>query len=122
MKDFITSEIKNENAVLVGLITPEQSEEKVNEYLDELAFLAETAGLVPGKRYVQRLDMPNAVTFVGTGKLQEISEYVLDEDNQVGVVIFDDELSAKQIRNIEKELKLRILDRTSLILDIFAMR
>jgi len=74
MKDFITSEIKNENAVLVGLITPEQSEEKVNEYLDELAFLAETAGLVPGKRYVQRLDMPNAVTFVGTGKLQEISE------------------------------------------------
>ncbi|HBC37310.1 MAG TPA: GTPase HflX, partial [Porphyromonadaceae bacterium] len=76
MKDFITSEIKNENAVLVGLITPEQSEEKVNEYLDELAFLAETAGLVPGKRYVQRLDMPNAVTFVGTGKLQEISEYV----------------------------------------------
>ena len=122
MKDFITSEIKNENAVLVGLITPEQSEEKVNEYLDELAFLAETAGLVPSKRYVQRLDMPNAVTFVGTGKLQEISEYVLDEDNQVGVVIFDDELSAKQIRNIEKELKLRILDRTSLILDIFAMR
>lgn len=122
MKDFITSEIKNENAVLVGLITPEQSEEKVNDYLDELAFLAETAGLVPGKRYVQRLDMPNAVTFVGTGKLQEISEYVLDEDNQVGVVIFDDELSAKQIRNIEKELKIRILDRTSLILDIFAMR
>ena len=122
MKDFITSEIKNENAVLVGLITPEQSEEKVNEYLDELAFLAETAGLAPGKRYVQRLDMPNAVTFVGTGKLREISEYVLDEDNQVGVVIFDDELSAKQIRNIEKELKLRILDRTSLILDIFAMR
>jgi len=122
MKDFITSEIKNENAVLVGLITPEQSEEKVNEYLDELAFLAETAGLVPGKRYVQRLDMPNAVTFVGTGKLQEISEYVLDEDNQVGVVIFDDELSAKQIRNIEKELKIRILDRTSLSLDIFAMR
>lgn len=122
MKDFITSEIKNENAVLVGLITPEQSEEKVNEYLDELAFLAETAGLVPGKRYVQRLDMPNAVTFVGTGKLREISEYVLDEDNRVGVVIFDDELSAKQIRNIEKELKLRILDRTSLILDIFAMR
>lgn len=122
MKDFITSEIKNENAVLVGLITPEQSEEKVNEFLDELAFLAETAGLVPGKRYVQRLDMPNPVTFVGTGKLQEIAEYVLDEDNQVGVVIFDDELSAKQIRNIEKELKLRILDRTSLILDIFAMR
>ena len=122
MKDFITSEIKNENAVLVGLITPDQNEETVNEYLDELAFLAETAGLVPDKRFVQRLDMPNSVTFVGTGKLQEIAEYVLDEDNEVGVVIFDDELSAKQIRNIEKELKLRILDRTSLILDIFAMR
>ncbi|SFU59931.1 GTP-binding protein HflX [Porphyromonadaceae bacterium KHP3R9] len=122
MKDFITSEIKNENAVLVGLITPDQGEEKVNEYLDELAFLAETAGLYPGKRFVQRLEMPNSVTFVGTGKLKEIAEYVLDEDNRVGVVIFDDELSAKQIRNIEKELKLRILDRTSLILDIFAMR
>ena len=122
MKDFITSEIKNENAVLVGLITPEQNEEKVNEYPDELAFLAETAGLVPDKRFVQRLDMPNSVTFVGTGKLQEIAEYVQDEDNEIGVVIFDDELSAKQIRNIEKELKLRILDRTSLILDIFAMR
>src|SRR5690554_1203259 len=122
MKDFITSEIKNENAVLVGLITPDQGEEKVNEYLDELAFLAETAGLYPGKRFVQRLEMPNSVTFVGTGKLKEIAEYVLDEDNRVGVVIFDDELSAKQIRNIEKEPKLRILDRTSLILDIFAMR
>lgn len=122
MKDFITSEIKNTNAVLVGLITPEQNEEKVTEYLDELAFLAQTAGLVPEKRFVQRLDMPNSVTFVGTGKLNEIAEYVGDEDNEVGVVIFDDELSAKQIRNIEKELKLRILDRTSLILDIFAMR
>ncbi len=122
MKDFVTSEIKNVNAVLVGLITPEQSEETVNEFLDELAFLAETAGLIPNKRFVQRLDMPNMVTFVGTGKLQEIAEYVLDEDNEVGVVIFDDELSARQIRNIEKELKIRILDRTSLILDIFAMR
>lgn len=122
MKDFVTNEIKNVNAVLVGLITPEQREETVNEFLDELAFLAETAGLIPGKRFVQRLDMPNTVTFVGTGKLQEIAEYVLDEDNEVGVVIFDDELSARQIRNIEKELKIRILDRTSLILDIFAMR
>lgn len=122
MKDFVTSEIKNENAVLVGLITPDQNEETVNEYLDELAFLAETAGLIPDKRFVQRLDIPNTATFVGAGKLQEIAEYVLDEDNEVGVVIFDDELSARQIRNIEKELKLRILDRTSLILDIFAMR
>lgn len=122
MKDFVTSEIKNVNAVLVGLITQEESEEKVNEYLDELAFLAETAGLVPNERFVQRLDTPNTATFVGTGKLQEIAEYVQDEDNEIGVVIFDDELSARQIRNIEKELKMRILDRTSLILDIFAMR
>lgn len=122
MKDFVTSEIKNEKAVLVGLITPEQNEEKVNEYLDELAFLAETAGLVPDKRYVQRLDMANSVTFVGTGKLEEIRDFVTDEENEIGVVIFDDELSARQIRNIERELKLRILDRTSLILDIFAMR
>lgn len=122
MKDFVTSEIKNVNAVLVGLITQEESEEKVNEYLDELAFLAETAGLVPNERFVQRLDTPNTATFVGTGKLQEIAEYVLDEENEIGVVIFDDELSARQIRNIEKELKMRILDRTSLILDIFAMR
>ena len=122
MKDFIKSEIESAKAVLVGLITPEQNEETVNEYLDELAFLAETAGLIPEKRFVQRLDMANSVTFVGTGKLQEIKSYVQDEDNEVGVVIFDDELSARQIRNIEKEFDLRILDRTSLILDIFAMR
>ena len=122
MKDLILTELKSENAVLIGLITPEQNEERVNEYLDELDFLAETAGIIPGKRFVQRLDMPNSVTFVGTGKLQEIKEYVEDEDNDIGVAIFDDELSAKQIRNIEKELKIRILDRTSLILDIFAMR
>ena len=81
MKDFITYEIKKEAAVLVGLITPEQNEEKVNEYLDELAFLAETAGLVPDKRFVQRLGMPNTVTFVGKGKLEEIEEYVKDEEN-----------------------------------------
>src|SRR5690554_2776176 len=122
MKDFITYEIKKEAAVLVGLLTPEQNEEKVNEYLDELAFLAETAGLVPDKRFVQRLGMPNTVTFVGKGKLEEIEEYVKDEENEVGAVIFDDELSARQIRNIEKVLKIRIMDRTSLILDIFAMR
>lgn len=122
MKDLILTEIKSENAVLVGLITPEQNEEQVNEYLDELAFLAETAGIIPGKRFVQRLEMPNSVTFVGTGKLQEIKDYVQDEDNKIGLVIFDDELSAKQIRNIEKELGIKIMDRTSLILDIFAMR
>lgn len=122
MKDFITQEIKFENAILVGLITPDQNEEKIKEYLDELAFLAETAGLKPVKRFVQRLDYPNTATFVGKGKLEEIQEVVMDEDNEIGVVIFDDELSARQLRNIEKSLKLRIMDRTSLILDIFAMR
>jgi len=122
MKDFITNEIKNQTAVLVGLITPEQNDEKVQEYLDELAFLAETAGLIPGKRFVQRLEMPNALTFVGKGKLEEIEAYVKEEENEIGVVIFDDELSAKQLRNIEKVLMIRIMDRTSLILDIFAMR
>lgn len=122
MKDFVAQDIKSEKAVLVGLITPDQSEEKVKEYLDELAFLAETAGLIPVKRYVQKLDMPNTATFVGKGKLEEIEAFVIDEENEIGVVIFDDELSARQIRNIEKVLKIRIMDRTSLILDIFAMR
>jgi len=120
MKDFIISESKNEQAVLVGLITQQQSEEQVKEYLDELAFLAETAGIIPAKNFTQKLDKPNPVTFVGTGKLQEIKQYM--EDNEIGLVIFDDELSPKQIRNIEKELQVKILDRTSLILDIFAMR
>jgi len=122
MIDFILNDIKNKNAVLVGVITQHQNEEKVAEYLDELDFLADTAGLIPTKRFVQKLEYPNPVTFVGTGKLQEIKEFVKDEENQIGVVIFDDELSPKQIRNIEKELGIRILDRTSLILDIFAMR
>lgn len=120
MKDFIISEIKNEQAALVGLITHEQNEEQIKEYLDELAFLAETAGIEPVKFFTQKLDYPNPVTFVGTGKLAEIKQYVAD--NEIGVVIFDDELSPKQIRNIEKELGVKILDRTSLILDIFAMR
>ena len=86
MKDFVTNEIKNANAILVGLITPDQNEERVNEYLDELAFLAETAGLIPTKRFVQRLEMPNSVTFVGTGKLQEIRDFVKDEENEVGEI------------------------------------
>lgn len=120
MKDFIISESKNEKAILVGIITQEQTEEQVKEYLDELAFLAETAGIIPEKNFTQKLDHANPVTFVGTGKLQEIKQYM--EDNEIGVVIFDDELSPKQIRNIEKELQIKILDRTSLILDIFAMR
>ena len=120
MKEFIISEAQTEKAVLVGLITPNQNEQKIKEYLDELAFLADTAGVEPVKMFYQRLDYANPVTFVGTGKLQEIKEYVIE--NEIGVVIFDDELSPKQLRNIEKELKVMILDRTSLILDIFAKR
>lgn len=120
MKDFIISESKNEQAILVGLITQYQTEEQVKEYLDELAFLAETAGIEPVKSFTQKLEYANPVTFVGTGKLQEIKQYM--EDHEIGLVIFDDELSPKQIRNIEKELQVKILDRTSLILDIFAMR
>lgn len=120
MKDFIISESKNERAVLVGLITSQQTAEQVQEYLDELAFLAETAGFVPDKRFVQKLDVSNSITFVGTGKLQEIKSYV--EEEEIGIIIFDDELSPRQIKNIEKTLEIKILDRTSLILDIFAMR
>ena len=125
MKEFIKTEVKAETAILVGLITKEQSERKTNEYLDELEFLAETAGAVTVKRFTQRLDGPSSVTYVGKGKLEEIRAYILAEgeaEREVGMVIFDDELSAKQLRNIEKELGVKILDRTSLILDIFAMR
>ena len=125
MKEFIKTEVKAETAILVGLITKEQSERKTNEYLDELEFLAETAGAVTVKRFTQRLDGPSSVTYVGKGKLEEIRAYILAEEEaerEVGMVIFDDELSAKQLRNIEKELGVKILDRTSLILDIFAMR
>ena len=125
MKEFGISEAKAETAVLVGLITKEQDEEKTKEYLDELEFLADTAGAVTIKRFTQKVNGPNTVTYVGKGKLEEIKQYIADEEDQdreVGMVIFDDELSAKQIRNIENELKVKILDRTSLILDIFAMR
>ena len=111
--------------MLVGLITQEQNEAKTKEYLDELEFLADTAGAVTVKRFTQRSGGPNMTTYVGKGKLEEIKEYISqkeDEDDPVGMVIFDDELSAKQLRNIEKELGVKILDRTSLILDIFAMR
>lgn len=120
MKEFIITQEQTERAVLVGLITPEQSEAQVKEYLDELAFLAETAGIEPVRRFTQKADMPHAVTFVGSGKLRQIGEYVAE--NEIGIVVFDDELSAKQLRNIERELKVRILDRTNLILDIFAKR
>ena len=125
MKEFVISEAKTETAVLVALITPRQDEAKTNEYLDELEFLAETAGARTVKRFTQRVAGPSQVTYVGSGKLQEIRQYIKqqeDLDDPVGMVIFDDELSAKQLRNIEKELGVKILDRTSLILDIFAMR
>ncbi|WP_255461427.1 GTPase HflX [Bacteroides sp. CACC 737] len=125
MKEFVISEVRAETAVLVGLVTKTQDERKTNEYLDELAFLAETAGAEVVKRFTQKLDQAHSVTYVGKGKLEEIREYIRNEEEaerEVGMVIFDDELSAKQIRNIEAELKIKILDRTSLILDIFAMR
>jgi GTP-binding protein HflX len=120
MKDFLFSKQENEKAVLVGLITPTQNETKASEYIDELAFLAETAGAQPVKKFFQRLDKPNSVTFVGIGKLNEIKQYI--EENEVGLVIFDDDLSPKQLKNIEQELQVKILDRTTLILDIFASR
>ncbi len=116
-----TTEIYEERAVLVGLITASQNEQKSKEYLDELAFLTETSGATPVKRFSQRLDYPNPRTFVGEGKLAEIKKF-LTENPEVGMVIFDDELSPKQLRNIEKELEVKILDRTILILDIFAKR
>ncbi len=125
MKEFVISEAKDETAVLVGLITKEQHDANTKEYLDELEYLADTAGDVTVKRFTQRLNGPSSVTYVGQGKLDEIRQYIKDEEDQereVGMVIFDDELSAKQIRNIEKALQVKILDRTSLILDIFAMR
>ena len=125
MKEFVISEAQTETAVLVAIITPQQNERKTNEYLDELEFLAETAGAKTVKRFTQRLDGASSVTYIGKGKLQEIKEYIqreAEEEREVGMVIFDDELSAKQMRNIEKELQIKILDRTSLILDIFAMR
>ena len=125
MKEFVISEVKAETAILVGLITKEQDEEKTKEYLDELEFLADTAGAVTVKRFTQKVTGVNSVTYVGKGKLEEIKQYILNEEEAerpVGMVIFDDELSPKQMRNIEAELNVKILDRTSLILDIFAMR
>ena len=143
MKEFVISEAKAETAVLVGIITPQQDEAKTKEYLDELEFLADTAGAVTVKRFTQKVQGPSQVTYVGKGKLEEIRQYIKQQEDvyydwldagspepeeggavpqPVGMVIFDDELSAKQIRNIETELKVKILDRTSLILDIFAMR
>ena len=128
MKEFEYSEAeanKAETAILVGLVTPQQDEAKTKEYLDELEFLADTAGAVTVKRFTQKAGGPSQTSYVGKGKLEEIHQYIKDEednDREIGMVIFDDELSAKQLRNIENELHVKILDRTSLILDIFAMR
>ena len=133
MKEFVISEAKAETAVLVGLITQQQDEAKTKEYLDELEFLADTAGAVTVKRFTQKVQGPSQVTYVGKGKLEEIHQYIKQQEDAyydwldagspepeegqeapqpVGMVIFDDELSAKQMRNIENELKVKILDRT----------
>ncbi len=120
IEDNIIATEANERTVLVGLITQNQNETKTREYLDELAFLAETAGAVPVHTFLQKMDYPNPRTYVGKGKLEEIRSYV--EEQEIGMVIFDDDLSTKQVTNIERELKVKILDRTSLILDIFARR
>lgn len=120
MIDHIIDKESSERTVLVGLITPEQNEERAREYLDELAFLADTAGAVTEKIFLQRMNRADSRTFVGKGKLEEIRAYV--EENEIGMVIFDDDLSSKQVANIERELQVKILDRTSLILDIFAKR
>ena len=120
IEDNIINKEANERTVLVGLVTLRQSEAKVKEYLDELDFLARTAGAEPEKRFIQKLEYPNPRTYVGKGKLEEIQAYI--EENEIGLVIFDDDLSPKQVANIERELKVKILDRTSLILDIFAKR
>ncbi len=111
---------EQERTVLVGLVTRNQNEQLLAEYLDELAFLAETAGAVPIKRFTQKLDHPDSRSFVGSGKLQEIIDFI--EGNAIDVLIFDDELSPSQLRNLEKAVKIKVLDRNSLILDIFASR
>ncbi len=109
-----------EKVVLIGLITSQQTEQQADEYLDELEFLTLTAGGEVVKRFVQRLDVPNPKTFLGTGKLEEVKNYIAD--NSIGTAIFDDELSPSQLKNIEKVLNIKVLDRTNLILDIFAQR
>jgi len=118
-KTFDTS-TELEKVVLVGLISGKDSETRIEEYLDELAFLVDTAGGIPLKRFTQRLDRPDSKTFIGSGKLKEIAEYV--KAAEINIVVFDDELSGSQLKNIEKVLECRILDRNNLILDIFARR
>tara|TARA_B100000508_G_scaffold137355_1_gene131537 strand:- start:46644 stop:47843 length:1200 start_codon:yes stop_codon:yes gene_type:complete len=116
----ITEGIEGEKAVLVGVITQYQTEEQGKEHIDELAFLARTAGAVAKKKFLQKLQVPHPKTFLGSGKMQEVKEYVID--NEIDMVIFDDDLSPSQLRNIERILNVKILDRSNLILDIFASR
>lgn len=116
----ISTAKKQEKAVLVGVILPFQKEQDINDYLDELEFLTETAGAITLKRYIQKIDEPNPRTFIGTGKVREIAEYI--DENDVDMVIFDDELTPTQLRNLEHEFKRKVLDRTNLILDVFAQR
>ena len=113
-------EVTPERAVLIGVPSESQQISLVEDYLEELAFLVDTAGAIPVKKFIQRLDVPNARTYIGSGKLEEIKLFV--KDNQIDIVVFDDELSPSQVRNIERELEIRVLDRTNLILDIFARR
>lgn len=120
MKDLIIEKESSERTILIGIVTPQQSEAKTIEYLDELEFLADTAGAVTVHKFIQKLNGPDSRTYVGSGKLEEIRSYV--EENEIGMAIFDDDLTPKQVANIERELKIKILDRTSLILDIFAKR
>ncbi len=117
---MIDTRPETEVAILVGVINDDQNEKQAREYLDELKFLADTAGAEVKKQFLQRLDMPHPVTFVGSGKLEEIGEYV--KAHEIDTVIFDDELSPIQLRNLERSLECKVLDRTNLILDIFAKR
>ncbi|MFD2161443.1 GTPase HflX [Paradesertivirga mongoliensis] len=117
---FFDTAVKPERAVLVGIITPNETEEKEREYLEELEFLVDTAGGITEKTFTQKMQRADRATFVGTGKLEEIAEYVKAEE--IDIVVFDDELSPSQLRNIERELQVKILDRSNLILDIFASR
>ncbi|MCG3167922.1 MAG: GTPase HflX [Bacteroidia bacterium] len=119
-KQLFDTAKKQEKAVLIGLINQHQNEQKVKEYMDELAFLTETAGALPVKRFTQKMDKPDSATFLGSGKINEIKLYI--KENEINIAIFDDELSPSQLRNIEKILECRILDRSNLILDIFAAR
>ncbi|SFT86129.1 GTP-binding protein HflX [Lishizhenia tianjinensis] len=117
---LINKEVEGEKAVLVGVISQDQTEQEANEYLDELEFLAETAGAVTHQKFLQKLTVPNPKTFLGSGKIEEVKEYVNAHD--IDMVIFDDDLSPSQLRNVERILEVKILDRSNLILDIFASR